>query len=45
MRRTKNNQKINPDPYEDIIKLDQLDPYEAQIKSNHFLKKTKKQNK
>ncbi len=37
MRKTKNN----PDPYEDRIRLEKLDPYEALIKSNGF-KKTNK---
>ena len=38
MRKTKENHKSNPDPYEDIIRLEQLDPYEALIKSEKFLK-------
>ena len=42
MRKTKKNHKIRPDPYEDIIRLEQLDPYEALIKSNNFLKKNNK---
>ena len=41
MRKTKKNHKGNPDPYEDLIRSDQLDPYEALIKSNNFLKKNK----
>ena len=41
MRKANNN----PDPYEDRIRLEQLDPYEALIKSNNFIKKTKKPNK
>ena len=39
MRKTKENYKSNPDPYEDMIRLEKLDPYEAQIKSNVFFKK------
>ena len=38
---TKNPQSI-PDPYEDVIRLEKLDPYEALIKSNNFLKKNHK---
>ena len=29
-----NNNNSNPDPYEDMIRLQKLDPYEALIKSN-----------
>tara|TARA_B100000579_G_C22156792_1_gene543416 strand:+ start:382 stop:513 length:132 start_codon:yes stop_codon:yes gene_type:complete len=36
MRKTKKNQKSNPDPYEDMISLERLDPYEALIKSNNI---------
>tara|TARA_B100000965_G_C19081424_1_gene536490 strand:+ start:168 stop:296 length:129 start_codon:yes stop_codon:yes gene_type:complete len=42
MRKTKNKDKGNPDPYEDMIRLKQLDPYEALIKSNKFLKNNNK---
>tara|TARA_B100001250_G_scaffold395830_1_gene401175 strand:- start:708 stop:839 length:132 start_codon:yes stop_codon:yes gene_type:complete len=38
MRKTKRNLKTSPDPYEDTIRLEQLDPYEALIKANDFLK-------
>ena len=38
MRKIKNNNKSNPEPYEDIIRLEQLDPYEALIKSNNVPK-------
>ena len=42
MKKTK-NEKINlPDPYEDYVRLEKLDAYEAQIKSNVFLKKDNK---
>ncbi len=39
MKKTKENQKSSPDLYEDMIRLDKLDAYEAQIKSNFFLKR------
>ncbi len=39
MRKTK---KSKPEPYEDMLRLDKLDAYEAQIKSNIFLKKNNK---
>ena len=42
MRKTKKNYKINPDPYEDMIRSEQLDPYEALIKLNYCLKKSNK---
>ena len=42
MRKTTKNYKSNPDPYEDIIRLEQLDPYETLIKSNNFLEKNHK---
>ncbi len=42
MRKTKKNQKSNPDPYEDLIRFEKLDPYEALIKSNILLKKINK---
>ena len=38
MRKTKKNHKNRPDPYEDIIRLDKLDPYEALITLNVFIK-------
>ena len=41
MRKTKKSHLSSPDPYEDMIRLDQLDPYEALIKSSNFLKKNK----
>ncbi len=34
MRKTKKNHKINPDPYEDWIRSERLDPYESLIKSS-----------
>ena len=39
MRKTKKNYQTNPDPYEDIIRLEKLDPYEALIKLNNYIKK------
>ncbi len=39
MRKTKKNK---PEPYEDRLRFDKLDPYEAQIKSNVFLKRNNK---
>ena len=42
MKKTKKNNQSTPDPYEDMIRLEQLDPYEALIKSNYFLKKNHK---
>ena len=42
MRRTKKNLQSSPDPYEDMIRLEQLDPYEALIKTKNFLKKNHK---
>ena len=41
MRKTKKNHKNTPDPYEDLIRLEKLDPYEALIKSNHCQKNNK----
>tara|TARA_B100000945_G_scaffold266321_1_gene226051 strand:+ start:194 stop:337 length:144 start_codon:yes stop_codon:yes gene_type:complete len=38
----KNNNHHNPEPYEDIIKLENLDPYEALIQSSLPLKKYEK---
>ena len=39
MRKTKKNQNNNPDPYEDMIRLEQLDPYETLIRLNKFPKR------
>jgi len=42
MKKIKRHEKINPyDPYEDFVKLDKLDDFEAQIKSSFLLKKIK----
>ena len=43
MKKTKRHENIDPsDPYEDFVKLEKLDAYEAQIKSNLLFKKNKK---
>ncbi|AIQ98084.1 hypothetical protein [Prochlorococcus sp. MIT 0801] len=42
MRKTKKNHQTTPDPYEDMIRLKKLDPYEGLIKSNNFLKENNK---
>ena len=42
MRKTKKNLQGSPDPYEDMIRLNKLDPYEGLIKSNNFLKENNK---
>tara|TARA_B100001250_G_C19114757_1_gene492665 strand:- start:59 stop:193 length:135 start_codon:yes stop_codon:yes gene_type:complete len=42
MRKTNKNHKSNPDPYEDMIRSEKLDPYEGLIKSNVFIKENKK---
>ena len=45
MIKIKKNHKSHPDPYEDLIRAENLDPYEALIKSNDFLKKNNKLTK
>tara|TARA_B100000459_G_scaffold130435_1_gene84445 strand:- start:145 stop:276 length:132 start_codon:yes stop_codon:yes gene_type:complete len=40
MRKIKINKQNNPDPYEDFVRLEKLDAYEAQIKCT-----SKKNNK
>ena len=40
----KNHESSSPEPYEDMIKLEILDPYEALIKPNIFLKENNKSN-
>ncbi len=43
MKKTKKNQNSSPpDPYEDMIRIDELDPYEALIKPSNLLKKNNK---
>ena len=44
MRKDKHNYQSSPDPdpYEDVVRLNDLDPYESQIKSNYVRKKNNK---
>ncbi len=42
MKKPKRNSQINPDPYEDIVRSEKLDAYEALIKYNSPCKKTNK---
>ena len=42
MTKTKSKKQNNLDPYEDFVRQEKLDAYEAQIKSNLFLKKNNK---
>ena len=42
MRKTKINKQNIPDPYEDFVRLEKLDAYEAQIKLNVLLKNNNK---
>ena len=42
MRKTKKNYQSIPDPYEDMIRINKLDPYEGLIKSNNFQKENNK---
>ena len=39
MRKTKKNHQSSPDPYEGMIRLEQLDPYETLIRLNKFPKR------
>ena len=41
MGKTEKKQKNNPDPYEDMIRLEQLDPYEALIKFKNLSQQLK----
>jgi hypothetical protein len=34
MRKIKRSNKSSPEPYEDMLRVEKLDPYEAQIKLN-----------
>jgi len=45
MRKINRSDKNNPDPYEDMLRIDKLDPYEALINSNMILKQNNKSNK
>ncbi len=42
MKKIKTNKKINPDPYEDMLRSEKLDPYEALIKFKLLNKKESK---
>jgi len=42
MRKTKKHHEKSPDPYEDMVRLERLDPYESLIKSKISLKKYNK---
>jgi hypothetical protein len=42
MRKTMKKHQSSPDPYEDMIRLKKLDPYEGLIKSNIFQKEDNK---
>ena len=42
MRKTKRNNKVNPDPYEDVVRLEKLDQYEALINLSLLHKKNNK---
>tara|TARA_Y100001968_G_scaffold97807_1_gene87771 strand:+ start:587 stop:709 length:123 start_codon:yes stop_codon:yes gene_type:complete len=37
--KTNKNEKDSPDPYEEMVRLEQLVPYKALIKPNNFLRK------
>ena len=41
MKKKKKKNEANSEPYEDRIRFDKLDPYEALIKSNLFLENKK----
>ena len=38
MKKNKRDKNLIPDPYEDIVKSESLDPYESLIKLNLLLK-------
>ena len=42
MRKKMRNKKQNPEPYEDMVKFEKLDPYEALIKTYGLQKLIKK---
>ena len=42
MKKIKKTKNINPDPYEDIIHLEKLDPYESLINAYLVLKQDNK---
>jgi len=39
MKRSKNTNNSMPDPYEDLVRLERLDPYEGLLKSKFYHKK------
>ncbi len=41
MKKLKRNNKSNPDPYEDVLRSEKLDPYESLIKSVEILRQNK----
>ena len=42
MKKHKRDPESRPDPYEDMVRLEKLDPYEALIESNVFHKQNHK---
>ena len=42
MKKLKKNNKINPDPYENFVRSENLDAYESLIKSFDILNQNKK---
>ena len=42
MKKSTRNNQANTDPYEDMVRLQKLDAYEALIKLNYCLKKSDK---
>ena len=42
MKKPNRNNENDPDPYEGIVKLEKLDPYEALIEFNSLYKKDNK---
>ena len=42
MKKDKRNNNLYPEPYEDMLRLQKLDPYEALIKSKVLLEKNSK---
>jgi len=44
MKKSKSNNKNIPDPYEDLVRLEKLDPYEGLLKSKFYHLKNIKTN-
>ncbi len=42
MRKNQKDQKSDPEPYEDMLRLEKLDPYENQLQSKLILKQKQK---